>query len=63
LSYAERADDNATTGEVVVLAKLDQTNSPLTLASSARFLKKTVSVMISKILNSWIYFRKCVKSC
>jgi glucose/arabinose dehydrogenase len=33
LSFAERADDNATIGAVVVRAKLDLTNSPLKLAS------------------------------
>jgi aldose sugar dehydrogenase len=33
LSYAERADDNATIGAVVVRAKLDLKNSPLKLAS------------------------------
>jgi len=33
LSYAERADDNATIGAVVVRAKLDLKNSPLKLGS------------------------------
>ena len=33
LSYAERADDNATIGAVVARAKLDLKNSPLKLAS------------------------------
>ena len=42
LSYAERADDNATIGAVVVRAKLDLKNSPLKLASVEKLFSEII---------------------